>query len=215
MDLMKELEREENELLKLAQESKEYILKELKKIKRKGMSKLINALEEGELSHFWDAPASASHHLNVPHGLCIHTALVLKKGLELYPALGKNVGVKRQSVVIATTLHDLAKGNNQGRNEYLESPLNKNGTRKAKPYFVNKDIPTIDHSIRSVFIAQQYIKLEDDEITAITYHDGSWANHWRSYMNSCEPLWQITHTADYHCARFIEPELTERLRQYV
>ena len=71
----------------------------LRSTKREGMDYVIEDLEK---SGFFEAPASAGHHLNIAGGLWIFDGL---KTLDAASA-GE---VKRESVIIATLLHDVCK----------------------------------------------------------------------------------------------------------
>ena len=75
-----------------AEQSKEYVIKELKATRRKGISKLISYMEE---IGFFTAPASGGNHLCCEGGLVIHTASVMmlaeKFGKLLFGEGYKNV----------------------------------------------------------------------------------------------------------------------------
>ena len=52
----------------------------LRSTKREGMDYVIEDLEKGG---FFEAPASAGHHLNIPGGLCQHSLNVCHAGLMI------------------------------------------------------------------------------------------------------------------------------------
>ena len=83
----------------------------LRSTKREGIDYVI-----GDLEHdgFFEAPASAGHHLNVAGGLCQHSLNVCHAAMMIYEGMGKldpaSTGkVKRESVIIASLLHDVCK----------------------------------------------------------------------------------------------------------
>ena len=56
----------------------------LRSTKRDGIDYVIEDLEKGG---FFEAPASAGHHLNVEGGLCQHSLNTCKAGLMIYEGL--------------------------------------------------------------------------------------------------------------------------------
>ena len=92
-------------------ECKEEFLQLLRSTEREGVEDLIDNLEE---QGFFTAPASAGHHLNVEGGLVRHSlntckaALAIWEGMKtLEPSLATEV--KRESIIIASLLHDVCK----------------------------------------------------------------------------------------------------------
>lgn len=93
------------------EKNKEEFEELLRSTKREGIDYVI-----GDLEHdgFFEAPASAGHHLNVEGGLCqhslnvCHAALMIWEGLKKLKPASVN-DVKRESVIIASLLHDVCK----------------------------------------------------------------------------------------------------------
>ena len=56
----------------------------LRSVNRDGMDYVIEDLEK---DGFFDAPASAGHHLNVPGGLCEHSLNVCRAALKVWEAM--------------------------------------------------------------------------------------------------------------------------------
>ena len=136
---------------------------------REGMDFVIEDLEKGG---FFEAPASASHHLNTPGGLCQHSLNVCKAGLMILDGL-KNLDpatageVKRESVIIATLLHDVCKTDIYKRT--VKKRKNKLGQwEDAEGYSVSyKDFP-MGHGEKSVIMLLcSGLELRDDEMLAI------------------------------------------------
>ena len=91
--------------------NKEEFVELLRSTNRDGVEDVIEGLEE---MGFFNAPASANHHLNTEGGLVQHSlntckaALMVWEGMKaLEPGLEKEVG--RDNVIIASLLHDVCK----------------------------------------------------------------------------------------------------------
>ena len=195
------------------EESKAYVIKNLKATKRPGMNKLLAYM--GEIG-FFTAPASGGNHLCCEGGLVVHTANVMmlaeKFGKMLF---GQNYKEYRNSLRIAAGLHDLGKCGRAGMPYYAENlvkdgrptkadPVQKYKRSDSKPYSINKDLCHIDHPLRSVELATRYIDLTEEEEHAIFYHDGLYGSLAYDLKNHEEPLQTCLHFADYWSAQFIE-----------
>ena len=195
------------------EESKAYVIKNLKATKRPGMNKLLTYM--GEIG-FFTAPASGGNHLCCEGGLVVHTANVMmlaeKFGKMLF---GQNYKEYRNSLRIAAGLHDLGKCGRAGMPYYAENlvkdgrptkadPVQKYKRSDSKPYSINKDLCHIDHPLRSVELATRYIDLTEEEEHAIFYHDGLYGSLAYDLKGHEEPLQTCLHFADYWSAQFIE-----------
>ena len=181
---------------------------------REGMDFVIEDLEK---DGFFEAPASASHHLNTPGGLCQHSLNVCKAGLMILDGL-KNLDpatageVKRESVIIATLLHDVCKTDIYKRT--VKKRKNKLGQwEDAEGYSVSyKDFP-MGHGEKSVIMLLcSGLELRDDEMLAIRWHMGAWGINMNSYEDQrCYdtarqeyPLCCIVQSADSIAAAIME-----------
>lgn len=195
------------------EESKAYVVKNLKATKREGINDLLEYMEQ---IGFFTAPASGGNHLCCEGGLVVHTANVMqmaeKFGKIVFGADYKNV---RNSLRIAAGLHDLGKCGREGRPYYTENlvkdgrptkadPVQKYKRSDSKPYAINKDLCHIDHPLRSVELAARYIDLTEEEEHAIFYHDGLYGSLAYDLKGHETPLQTCLHFADYWCAQFIE-----------
>ena len=195
------------------EESKAYVIKNLKATKRPGMNKLLAYMEE---IGFFTAPASGGNHLCCEGGLVVHTSNVMmlaeKFGKMLF---GQNYKEYRNSLRIAAGLHDLGKCGRAGMPYYAENlvkdgrptkadPVQKYKRSDSKPYSINKDLCHIDHPLRSVELATRYIDLTEEEEHAIFYHDGMYGSLAYDLKNHEEPLQTCLHFADFWAAQFIE-----------
>ena len=155
----------------------------LKDCNRDGMDDVIGDLEEWG---FFDAPASAGHHLNVKGGLVLHSLNTCKAGLAIWegmrnldPTLEREV--PRESVIIATLLHDVCKTD-------IYKPTLK---RKKNNLGVWEDVPgynvsyknfPMGHGEKSVILLLcSGLELTDAEMLAIRWHMGAFGLNMNSF----------------------------------
>lgn len=181
---------------------------------REGIEYVIEDLEK---DGFFEAPASSDHHLNIQGGLCQHSLNVCKAGLMIWEGLktldpsGVN-NVKRESVIIATLLHDVCKTNIYKRT--VKKRKNKLGQwEDSEGYRVSyKDFP-MGHGEKSVIMLLcSGLELHDDEMLAIRWHMGAWGINMNSYEDQRNydtarqkyPLCSIIQSADSLAAAIME-----------
>ncbi len=181
---------------------------------REGIEYVIEDLEK---DGFFEAPASSDHHLNIQGGLCQHSLNVCKAGLMIWEGLktldpsGVN-NVKRESVIIATLLHDVCKTNIYKRT--VKKRKNKLGQwEDSEGYRVSyKDFP-MGHGEKSVIMLLcSGLELHDDEMLAIRWHMGAWGINMNSYEDLRNydtapqkyPLCSIIQSADSLAAAIME-----------
>ena len=181
---------------------------------REGIEYVIEDLEK---DGFFEAPASSGHHLNIQGGLCQHSLNVCKAGLMIWEGLktldpsGVN-NVKRESVIIATLLHDVCKTNIYKRT--VKKRKNKLGQwEDSEGYRVSyKDFP-MGHGEKSVIMLLcSGLELHDDEMLAIRWHMGAWGINMNSYEDQRNydtarqkyPLCSIIQSADSLAAAIME-----------
>jgi len=135
--------------------AKEIILLELSRIDRSGIDGLIQYLLA---SDFFDAPASATHHLAIPGGLALHG---LGVSLALEFLCGMTGGTfNPDSRKIVGLLHDVCK-----IAFYKQDDAGRYRIDDAEP---------LGHGEKSVIILQRYIRLTRAEMLAIRWHMGAW-----------------------------------------
>ncbi len=194
--------------------TKNYITTALLKTERIGMEDLVEYMED---SGFFEAPCSGGNHLCCPGGLAEHTKNVMiyaqKIGKMLY---GKTKYEEvRDSLIIASALHDLGKMGQYGKPYYTPNmikdgrptkaePEQKYKQSEAKPYEINKDLMQVDHCIRSVILATMYIDLTEEEQNAILYHDGLYGVLKYEVPGHETPLMCVIHWADFWTSHFVE-----------
>ena len=193
---------------------KEEFIELLHSTERDGVDDVIEGLEG---MGFFIAPASANHHLNIEGGLLLHSlntckaALMVWEGMKaLEPGLVKEVG--RDSVIIASLLHDVCKSDIYVRS--VKKRKNALGMwEDCEGYKVTyKNFP-MGHGEKSVILLLcNGLEMTDDEMLAIRWHMGAWGIN----MNSCEdqrcydtsrklyPLVAIIQAADSLAASIME-----------
>lgn len=150
---------------------------------REGVETIISELED---SGFFEAPASANHHLNCIGGLLQHSLNVCETALAIRSALEEKGqmyvhGVPRDSVIIASLLHDVCKSD-----IYKEALVNKRSIdgkwEKVPGYVVDcEDLP-VGHGEKSVIMLLLWgLKMTRDEILAIRWHMHAWDLAFQSY----------------------------------
>lgn len=194
--------------------NKEEFLELLRSTKRDGIEDVITDLEE---LGFFTAPASAGHHLNVEGGLVLHSintckaALAIWEGMKpLEPSLATEV--KRDSIIIASLLHDVCKSDIYKRS--VKKRKNALGQwEDCEGYKVSyKDFP-MGHGEKSVILLLcSGLDLSEDEMLAIRWHMGAWGINMNSYEDercydtarALYPLVSIIQTADGLAAAILE-----------
>ena len=163
-------------------------------IQREGIDGLLDWLCKAD---FFSAPASTKYHGAYPGGLCQHSIDVYKYAKRLTFLMP--TPPSEESLAIATLMHDICKVNlykMDKRNQKI------NGEWQEVPYYViDEKFHFGGHGSKSVFLAQQFIKLTTEEAAAINCHmgfsDGS-ATTVRDVSNAYQqfPLAWIVHVAD-------------------
>lgn len=196
------------------QKNKEEFVSLLKSAERPGMDDVIKDLEE---LGFFEAPASAGHHLNVAGGLVEHSLNTCKAALAVYEGM-RNIEpylereVKRESIIIASLLHDVCKSDIYKRS--VKRRKTSFGTwEDAEGYKLTyKNFP-MGHGEKSlVMLLCSGLELYDDEMLAIRWHMGAWGINMNSYeeqrnydaARTLYPLVSIIQTADGLAASIME-----------
>lgn len=193
---------------------KEEFIELLRSTNREGVEDLLVALED---MGFFTAPASSNHHLNVEGGLLQHSlntckaALMVWEGMiALEPGLAKEV--ERDSVIIASLLHDVCKSDIYFRSVKKRKTVL--GTwEDCEGYKVSYKKFPMGHGEKSVILLLcNGLALTDDEMLAIRWHMGAWGINMNSYEDQrcfdtsqkLYPLVTIIQTADKLAANIME-----------
>ncbi len=178
---------------------------------RDGMSGLLHHMRE---CGFYEAPCSTQYHLAKEGGLAEHTMNVCLLAEKLAELLEPDLDM--DSVRIAAILHDLGKTGQFGKPGYIPHYTKPRVTKanpdpapvrsEKKPFESNPDLLYVDHEIRSIQIASQYIKLTEDENWAILMHNGMYGSFKYQIQGKETPLYLILHMADMWASRVTEKE---------
>ncbi len=162
---------------------------------REGMYSLVDWLHTTD---FYTAPASTRYHGASECGLLYHSLMVHDCAVTISSKLGcEGLWGRIDSITIAALLHDICKAN-------CYSVYQKNV--KKDGVWVQEDAYKFDeqfcfggHGSKSVYLAQQFIKLTQEEATAINCHMGFTnadnINAISSAYQNCPLAWLI-HMAD-------------------
>lgn len=179
---------------------KEEFINILKSTKREGIENLIKYLETE--TDFFTAPASTKYHLAYEGGLLEHSLNVLNilkdECLDIPHAFS-------DSIVLTSLLHDICKANYY-KKDYRNVKID--GTWiQVECYTVDDQLP-LGHGEKSVMIAQQFIKLTEEEIMAIRWHMGGFESKDNyNYMNKAFNEYELAfllHIADMKATYLIE-----------
>lgn len=144
------------------------------------------------------APASTKYHLCKEGGLLEHTVNVAETMLKIKAAIAPEI--TDESCVIVALLHDLGKVGMPGKPQYLlneqNEDFNQNGNKTQFPYRFNSELTYLSVPIRSIYLALQHIRLTEEEVQAIVYHDGQYVEDNRSCATREEPLTLLLQYAD-------------------
>ena len=177
------------------------ILTLLKSVNRDGMDDLIGCMEDGG---FFKAPCSGQYHLTKEGGLAEHSLNVFQTMLMVRDSLGADI--PDESIIICGILHDLGKMGDYDKPNYVENILKSGKVSESKPYITNPELAYVPHEVRSIAIAQRYIRLTEDEEFAILYHNGLYTPLGNSYKGKERPMSLMLHFADMWCSRVLENE---------
>ncbi len=131
------------------------------------------------------APASTKYHLNIEHGLVIHSVNVTIKMLELKNLLISEVS--DESCIIVGLFHDVGKIGMPHAPRYI---------KKNASYVYNENQVEMSSAARSLYLVSKFISLTDEEAQAILYHDGQYIPENRPVAHRECPLTLLVTFAD-------------------
>ena len=196
------------------QKNKKEFIELLRSTGRDGVEDVIAGLEE---MGFFTAPASANHHLNTEGGLLLHSLNTCKAALMVYEGMktlepGLDKEVHRDSVILASLLHDVCKSD-----IFFRSVKKKKNTlgqwEDTEGYKVSyKNFP-MGHGEKSVILLLcNGLEMADDEMLAVSWHMGAWGINMNSFEDQrcydtsrkLYPLVSIIQVADSLAASIME-----------
>ena len=167
-----------NDRTQIMAAQKEEFIALLSSVKRDGIDKLLDYLENK--SDFYIAPAAAKFHNNFEGGLLEHSLNVYKnfKGLLAL----KGIEMDEDSIIISALLHDLCKCN-----YYIKEERNRKVNGKWESYEMWSHVKTpsvlLPQSSRSIRIIRNFIPLRFIEELTIFYHMGPFGGEDYEYRN--------------------------------
>lgn len=148
----------------------------LRETNREGIENVITFLEE---KGFFLSPASSRFHLNSESGLLVHSLNVCDAAMDIREiAIRRDPSLEKQlpmdSVIIASLLHDVCKTD-------IYKPISSKLKFLMKlwpgspAYHTDYGNLPLGHGEKSViYLMQNGLKLNNDEIMAIRWHMGAW-----------------------------------------
>ena len=155
----------------------------LRSTNRPGVDDVIADLES---QGFFEAPASAGHHLNVAGGLAKHSLNACHAALGVWESMSKldptlATEVTRDSIIIAALLHDVCKTDIYRRS--VKKRKNSLGQwEDAEGYKVSYKSFPMGHGEQSVgMVLLSGLEVSDAELLAIRWHMGAWGVNQNSF----------------------------------
>lgn len=196
--------------------NKNRFIEVLSTVKRPGIDRLLEYLDG---SDFFLAPASTKYHCNFSGGLCQHSLNVYDNIVKLNDLY--NLGYDQESLILVSLLHDISKTNFY--EEYFQNKkLYSSGGSKVdeggrydwvsvKSYRIKEPelrMVSGEHGFNSYMIIKDFIKLKDEEITAIVNHHLGMDNGYcfKDMNEVCDryPIVTLLHLADMCSVYFTE-----------
>lgn len=169
-----------------------------------GIEDLINYLNSSS-SDWFTAPASSRYHGAYAGGLVDHCLAVYDELERIAAAYSSKVTIEPKSRILVSLLHDLCKVNTYKPTE--KSRKNMFGQwEKYQSWNHDESYKFGGHGSKSVYIAQQYIKLNPVEAAAINCHMATWEEGKQKEISQVfndNPLAWMLHVAD-EAATFID-----------
>lgn len=166
-------------------------------IKRDGANRLLEWLTNE--TDFFTAPASTVYHQSYPGGLCEHSLQVfsaLTEEVRTVPSLT----VSNETLVLISLFHDVCKTNCYKQD--FRNVKNQFGQWERVPYYKYTDCWGMGHGECSVWLLNKFIRLTDEEATAISSHMGGFDCRVKGGSNCIStafekyPLAVLLHIAD-------------------
>lgn len=212
--------KEETKAVAAKPDTRTVIEESLRKTGRVGVDNLIGFMDE---IGFFTAPASGGNHAYGEGGLAEHSLNVMCTAEKMSVCLigGKNITDEiRNSIVIASLLHDLGKCGDYGKQMYVPNmvqdgrptkadPVQKYKLSPRKPWKRNPNLLPLDHATRSIKLATLFIDLTEEEEFAIRYHDGLYESANYGVKGHETQLYMILHWADMWSSRVLEGDTGE------
>ena len=171
------------------------------------VARLVNYLECD--TDFFEAPASANHHLARRGGLAEHSMSVYESMIMLRDMF--ELDIPSHQIAITGLLHDLCKTNYYVK-EVVDVPNISGMIMYTGKLVVDDKIP-LGHGEKSLYLVSKYLTLSDAEAAALRYHMGAWTpgvttdrGLSQSFNSATEkyPIVPLLISADYISTRLLE-----------
>ena len=144
------------------------------------------------------SPASSRFHLNIEHGLLVHSVGTTYNALKIRDSIAPDL--QNESVVISALFHDLGKIGLPGKPYYLPNDNKWEVEKRGMTYRINPGLVTMNIAVRSLYLISKYVPLTEEEAQAIVAHDGIYpvsggVNNLDYHHKECR-LQMIVHFAD-------------------
>ena len=172
-----------------------------KYIERDGIDELVAYLD---VIGYYKTPASSSNHMSEEGGLLQHSINVTSTMFDLNSVLKANI--TNESMAIVGLFHDIGKCSYYNKPLYIENILKSGKRSESKPYERNKELLGIPHEVIAIQQLTKFIKLTEDEVFAIYYHNGLYTPSGYDLKNGGKEteLYLILHFSDLYSSRIIE-----------
>ena len=162
--------------------------------RRDAVMAFLAYLEE-ETDWLW-TPASTNHHCDFEGGLLAHSRTVTQLLLDLKARLRPDLD--DESCLVVGLFHDTGK---VGSNDHPGALRDEDGSWILDPHRV-----AMSHAVRSVHLVSRFLPITEEELQAITCHDGQYVEANRVVKNRETPLLLLLHFADMWASHVLEIE---------
>lgn len=157
--------------------------------------------EIGERLAVCPASGRLEYHSAWPGGLVDHSLRVLRKGLQLRPALAPEA--TEEALTVACLFHDFGKLGDHLHDYYLPQESSWHREKLGEMYKINPTIQYMTVPLRGLWMLQYYdISLSQEEYLSIFLNDGQYIDENRPYRLKEPPLAFLVHTADLWATKF-------------
>ena len=153
---------------------------------------LLEHLEE-ETDWLW-TPASTNHHCDFEGGLLAHSRTVAQLMLDLKAQIRPDLD--DESCVIVALFHDAGKVGTSERPAVIKDDQGQ--------WVLDPERVAMSHAVRSTQLVSRFIPITEEEIQAITYHDGQYVAANKVVKNRETPMLLLLHFADMWSSHVLE-----------